>query len=391
MTTIEELNYKDQDIIGSRLRQELPEIKIIWKRGREPFDYMKALIYLVLGKKGSGKSALLELLSLRYPKIVDLFASKDDEGLCYCRKNSPIDDILLIHGDNVDLNCSWDTVSVSNLTLKKMLEYEAIIPSYSFFINESGRFLGIETILKSFWRRREWKKPIFVTVREASSFIYSRVKQQGVNMKMAKADFIFWQREMRHFGYALGIDTIRWHSVDKEMRDLADHLIIKKLGYQGLPKDIDFLYRYSGPWGIAGCPPDRFLLLTESGAIGHGQSELPVFHKEEGIDLLKELGIEIEYGEPIELGRGMNLGDKEHDGIIKAYYATGCTSMMEASKATMRSKATVSIHIGKHNKDVKELGKCPRCNRVNSEFADVIIPIGRRKDMHLPNLEQNTF
>ena len=369
MPSLEQINYRDSDIIGSRIRQELPKIRLVWARRREPLDFMKAMIYLILGKKGSGKSALLELLSLYYPKIIDLFGSRDDEGLAYCRKNSPIDNILLIHGDNVDLDCSWDTTPVSKLTYKKILDYEVVIPSFSFFSGNAGRFVGINKLMSLFWERRKWKKPIFVGVREASSFIYSRVKQEGVNMKMAKSDFIFWQREMRHFGYSLGIDTIRWTSIDKEMRDLADWLVIKKVGPQGIPDDLDFLYRYIDPMSMAGLPPDKFMLLTENASIAWGQSDYPAFHKEEGVDLLEELGIQISYGEEIEESSVQRIGDEEHEKIIRLYSEEN--SMSKISKNIHRSAARVHDHIHKHNKAVMENGFCNKCRRVRSDLADI--------------------
>ena len=373
MTSLEQINYRDSDIIGSRIKQDLPKIRLVWARRREPLDFMKAMIYLILGKKGSGKSALLELLSLYYPKIIDLFGSRDDEGLCYCRKNSPIDNILLIHGDNVDLDCSWDTTSVSKLTYKKILDYEVVIPSFSFFSGNAGRFVGINKLMTLFWERRKWKKPIFVGVREASSFIYSRVKQEGVNMKMAKADFIFWQREMRHFGYSLGIDTIRWTSIDKEMRDLADWLVIKKVGPQGIPDDLDFLYRYVDPMSMAGLPPDKFMLLTENASIAWGQADYPVFHKEEGVDLLEELGIQITHGEEIEESSIQRIGDEEHEKIIRLYNEG--KSMNAVTKLVHRSKERVHSHIHQHNKDVLENGVCDKCGRIRSDLANVEVYI----------------
>ena len=358
-------------LIGSRTREDLPDIKIKWARGRDKIDFMKAYIFLMLGKKGSGKSALVEAFSLRYSKIIDLFGSRDDEGLCYCRKSSPIDNILLVHGDNVDLDCSWDTVSAGKLTFEKMMDYEVVIPSYSFFTGSMGRFVGINSIVELFWERRKWKDPIYVSVREASSFIYSRIKQEGgsQNMKMAKADFIFWQREMRHFGYSLGIDTIRWTSIDKEMRDLADWLIIKKVGHQGIPDDIDFLYRYIQPMSMAALPPGNFMVLTDNAAIGHGWSECPVFHKEEGVDLLEELGIKITRGEEISESTVQKIGDDEHEKIIRLYNERN--SMNKISKMVHRSSQRVHAHIHKHNDSVLNDGKCPICSRVNSDLVDV--------------------
>lgn len=358
-------------LIGSRIQEDLPEILLKWARGYDTLDLSIAMIYLILGKKGSGKSALLENFSLRYPKIVDLFGSRDDEGLCYCRENSPIDDILLVHGDNVDLDCRWDTCNVSNLTYEKMMDYEVVIPSFSFFSGNVGRFVGINRIMELFWHRREWEKPVFVTVREASSFIYSRVKQEGVNMKIAKADFIFWQREMRHFGYSIGIDTIRWTSIDKEMRDNADWLVVKKVGWQGLPDDIDFMYRYIDPMSLAGLPPNKFMLIVENASIAWGESEYPAFHKEQGVDLLKELDIQIEYGEELEESSIQRIGDKEHAEIIRLY--NGEMSMGKISKEVKRSTERVHSHIHQHNNLVIKNGKCERCKRAKSDLADVFL------------------
>ncbi len=365
-------------LIGSRIKKELTPLSIKWLRYYSPIDFTKAMIFLILGKKGSGKSALVETLALRYPKIIDLFSSRDDEGLAWCRDSSPIDDILLVHGDNVDLNCSWNTCKTSDLTLKKMLEYEVVIPSYSFFTQGAGRFAGINKIIDLCWDRRKWKKPVYIAIREASSFLYSRIKQEGggMNMKAAKANFIFWQREMRHFGYALGIDTIRWTSVDKEMRDLADCQIIKKVGSQGLPRDISFLYNYISPRSMAGLPPSHFMLIAENSAIGLGRSACPKFHKEEGVDLLEELGITIEYGTPLIETTSQRIGDEEHVKIISLY--SNGKAYQEIAKTLKRSKSSISDHIIKHNVAVEEKALCPICERARADNADRAIPIRGR-------------
>ena len=365
-------------IIGSRLKEDLPKIELKWLRWYSKIDFAIAMIFLILGKKGSGKSALVEALAMRYSKIIDLFSSRDDEGLAWCRESSPIDDILLVHGDNVDINASWDTCPTGKLTMSKMMDYEVVIPSYSFFIGSSGRFKGINKVIDLCWERRSWNKPIYVAVREASSFLYSRIKQEGggFNMKAAKADFIYWQREMRHFGYSLGIDTIRWHSVDKEMRDLADCQIIKKVGSQGLPSDISFLYNYISPRSMAGLPPNRFMLIAENGSIALGKSECPTFHKEEGVDLLNELGITIEYGEQLVDETSNRIGDEGHVKII-ALYSSGLP-MGTIAKKLSRSKFTISSHVNKHNTAIETDGACPICTRARADNSDRAIPIRGR-------------
>lgn len=353
-------------LIGSREKAELPKINVKWQRGQDAINWNRPSIFLALGKKGSGKSALGESCALRSSKIVDLFGSRDNENLAWARKTSPIDDILMITGDTVDLNCSWDTVKVSDLTYSKMLEYETTLTCDSFYVNQMDRFKSIEKIIDKFWARLEWKRPICVLVREASSFIYSRIKQ-GARQQEAKADFIYWQREMRHFGYTLYIDTIRWTSVDKEMRDLADYLIIKKVGPQGFPYDIKWLYKFVNPLAMAALPPQFFILLTESAAIGFGMSQLPVFHKEEGVNLLTELGIEITKGEILEEGTLRRVGDLEHAKIIKLY--NELRSMPKVQKQVRRSLSTIHRQLNDHNRNIIHSGTCPKCKRARSDLA----------------------
>ncbi len=366
-----------QKLIGSRLKEDLTNIRVDWVRGRDNPNFMKALIFLIIGKKGSGKSALLEALAERYPKIIDLFGSRDDEGLAWCRDNSPIDDILLVHGDNVDLDCSWDTCNIGNLTYKKINEYECIIPSYSFYSGNAGRFVGISKFLDCLWERREWTKPMYICVREASSFLYSRIKQEKFNMKGAKADFIYWQREMRHFGYALGIDSIRYFSIDKEMRDNADWQIFKKIGGQGLPQDMRFLYRYIDPFSLASLPINRFVAYTDNACIGIGTSECPVYHKEEGVDITKELGIMITYGEEVTESTAQRIGDEEHANIIRKY--TELKTMRKVSEKVHRSLDRIRSHLHQHNKEIILHGKCQKCSAARSDLADTEIQIGRTR------------
>ena len=363
-------------LIGSREKKDLTKIRVDWVRGIDNPNFLKALIFLIIGKKGSGKSGLVEALGERYPKIIDLFGSRDDEGLAWCRDNSPIDDILLVHGDNVDLDCSWDTCNIGNLSYKKINEYEVTIPSFSFYSGNAGRFVGISKFLEVLWNRREWTKPIYICVREASSFLYSRIKQDKFNMKAAKADFIYWQREMRHFGYSLGIDSIRYFSIDKEMRDNADWQIFKKIGGQGLPKDMRFLYRYLDPFSFASLPVNRFVAYTDNACIGIGTSECPSYHKEEGVDLLKELGIRITYGEPVTESTAQRIGDEEHATIIREY--SELKTMRKVSDKVHRSLDRIRAHLHQHNKEIIMHGKCQKCTAARSDLAASELQIGRK-------------
>lgn len=361
-------------IIGSRLKSELPKIRIKWMRGRDKIDWSRPSIALCLGKKGSGKSALGEVYALHHHKIIDLFGSRDNESLCWCRDSSPIDDILLVTGNSVDVDSSFRTIKSDDLSYEKMLGYECVLTCNSFYVDQEDRFVSLEKIIDQFWNRFSWERPICTIIREASSFIYSRIKQ-GSRVKDAKADFIYFQREMRHFGYSLYIDTIRWTSVDKEMRDLADYMILKKVGPQGLPRDISWLYKFADPMSMAALPPHLFLILTENAAVGVGKSELPPFHKEEGVDLIKELGIEIECGERVEESSYQMVGDKEHAMIIDLYNAE--KGMIEIRERVHRSLSTISRHLNDHNKAVERKGVCEKCERVGSDLSKMTIHVRR--------------
>lgn len=83
----------------------------------------------------------------------------------------------------------------------------------------------------------------FLMVREASNFIYARV-QISKFQHVAKADFLYLLREGRHMGLGIGVDTIRWTSIDKEVRDVSDYTYIKRVGTQGLPHDLRFVYSW---------------------------------------------------------------------------------------------------------------------------------------------------
>ena len=64
-------------------------------------------------------------------------------------------------------------------------------------------------------------------------------------------------------------------------------------------------------------------MLTKSGSLGYGTFSEVKFHKQEKENILRSVGIRVEYGEPIQRGayRGKykTLGDSEHNEIIKFY------------------------------------------------------------------------
>ncbi len=296
-------------------------LRITDLRYRVEFDFKRPSNYTILGIKESGKSALNETLATKHDKVVDFYGSRDDEGLCWCSPESPKQKILLIHGDNTDLNCSWPHKKASDVTLNDLDGYECTIACNSFFSSQDIKFGSLQNIVDKIYGRAGWngRGIIYFLVRESMSIIYSRLQQNDTGMKEAKADFLFMQREMRHFGVSFGIDHLRWTGVDMEIRDLSDFTFIKQIGYKSLPKDISFLYNYVDPRAFAQMKPWEWVLLKKDGSIGFGTNDLPPFHKPEGINLLEKLGIEVTHSEEPEESTRQHIGDEEHVKICRLY------------------------------------------------------------------------
>jgi len=333
-------------------------------------DWTKVSHHLCCGLRDSGKSALGETLAMHYPQIVDIFGSKDNEGLAWCR--SELDDILLVVGDNCDLDASWNVKRISDLSFHDLNGYEVVITVPSFYSSDGDLYRALMQFTKLFYKRLEWKTTSFIIIREASNFLYSRISAKGETNKDAKNEFIRFQREMRHFGYTIFVDTIRWTAIDKEMRDLADFCYIKDLGWHGLRgSDVSFLYDYFIPISLSGLTQKAFVLLTRRAAIGVGKADYPSFHKEEGENLLAQFDLSPEFGEEIEYSSPQRVGDFEHAEFIQLYLEMDY-SIAEVAQRKKRSTATIQNHFNRHNNAIIRKGYCPTCRRINSGFETTL-------------------
>ena len=215
-------------------------------------------------------------------------------------------------------------------------------------------------------------------VREASNFIYARVKV-GKHQDVAKADFIYMLRKSRHMGYAVGVDTIRWTSIDKEVRDVSDTTFIKRVGIQGLPHDLRFVYAYVEPRSLMNPPPYAFVVVSGRGPIGVGRFDNVEWHKREKDDMLNELGLKgrIKYGEVPNCGDETRnwLSDQEHSDIIRQRVEgqpqdRHRTSMHKIAEDMNRSPKTIMDHIHNHNQEVLRRGYCIKCRRIKGIYTE---------------------
>jgi len=349
--------------------EECPRISAWWIRGHD-YEFMKfrkPYAYLGLGQKEAGKSAFLEAIAYRYPKIIDLFGSRDSEGLAWCR--SPLkDSILFITGDSVDVKSQWDAVRISNLKLRDFRKYDVMLSVSAFHPNVDSYFYAMNRIVDTLYQRFAWDQVWCLMVREASNFLYSRLKVSQ-NQTLAKADFLYLLREARHMGYAVGVDTIRWTGIDADARGVADYVFIKSLGIDGLPKDLRWLYGLIEPISLSNIHPRALTLVSRRGPVALCTFELPKWHKKEGEDMLSLFDIHREVGDVPDYGQASRntVSDFEHIKLVATYMQT--RSMAKVAKALVRSPRTVNDHITQHDLEVGKLGYCVRCKRVRGEFA----------------------
>jgi hypothetical protein len=340
----------------------------------------RPLAFAIVGGTGGGKSALVELIASKYEKVVDLFGSRDNEGLAWLRSGL-YDKVLFLKGASavIDCNCA-EVINATDLTLKDLNAYDVIISCSSFYAAMQEEWYAVTKIMEKLWHKSHWKKPYCLAIREASSLVYSRLSV-GETQGMAKSYLIYVIREMRHCGFAVALDTIRWYGVDIDLRSIADYTFIKAQGIDGLPASLRFLYRYFQPSGIMRCPVNAFAIVSRKGPIGFGTSICPPWHKQEHENLLDEFDIKISYRElpNIPESKMAKVGDYEHVRIIKSRLEMKGKrkdqpiGMDELAQKLGRSSATVFKHISVHNNMVHGVGECDKCARVGCEHAKVAI------------------
>ena len=356
---------------------EDPRIKVRWIRGAglpsATVDFTKPRTHVILGPIGSGKSNLLEVIATRHAKIIDLFGSRDNEGLAWFRnKGFSKNEILLVHGESVELSgtSQADAISTRRLLLSDIERKRIIVSVHGFFGMLDEEFQGLNDIIhNTLYKRTHWSGlPWSLNVREGANYLYSRMKVT-MNQTLAKNDFVYLCRESRHMGYEVTVDTIKWTSIDLDIRHVSDHTWIKRVGIFGLPHDIRFIYRYVDPPSLMDPPAHAFVILNSRGPIGVGRVDFAYWHKLEQEDLMQELGIHAEYGEMPDYGNlaRQTVGDYEHAVLMGAYLDT--RSMGKLSLKYHRSPATIQKHIQEHDRNIGVLGYCPKCKRVHGIHA----------------------
>jgi hypothetical protein len=357
----------------------IPEIYCNWKRfPKDPsthfYDsFKKASAYGIVGGKGKGKSSLAEAICSHFPKIIDIYGSRDNEGLAWCR--SPFkDSVAFLKGNSVTIDCNCaDTLNASDITWRDLEKYKVVVSCAAFYTNMQEEWHCLGKLVDKLWRRMSWTEPWCVLIREASNLLYSRISL-GDNQQAAKNYIIYVLREMRHCGYAVVLDTLRWYSIDIDVRTLADYTFLKAQGIEGLPRGLRFIYAYYSPSSIMRMKVYGFVTVSREGPIGHGYFDFPYWHKLETENLLQQLDLRITYKDVPYSGDDMatHVSDYEHVRIVKARIES-TDGMEKLGDKIGRSSRTIFKHIKKHNAMVASVGECDKCLRVNSQYSKTLI------------------
>jgi hypothetical protein len=350
---------------------------IKWLRGSGKIQFNTPSRYFCLGITGSAKSSFLETIGEGYLNeghtVLDLFGSRDGEGLAWLRsKWAEEKRVLILHGDNVDLETSHKTMNVSKLSLNDFEKYDLILSGTPCYVNPNCEFIEVNHILDLLYQRLSWKRLVYAITREAANLFYSRLRANKDQLQ-AKAEAVYLVRESRHMGLALGLDSLKYTSIDIDMRYLVDYQVIKQMGMIGLPDDLSWLYHMVRASWIRKMDRSSFLILTREGSIGIGAFSPISWHKQEGENILKALGIKREVGEAPELGEDRRtfktIGDAEHSEIMTLYIDEK-QSMAKIHTLKNRSPATIKAQIDEHNAAITRSGFCPKCKRVNGVNAN---------------------
>jgi len=136
-----------------------------------------------------------------------------------------------------------------------------------------------------------------------------------------------------------------------------------------LAGDLQWLYSYFNSSTVRNMPPQYFIIISKTGALGLGEFPYPEWHKKEKENILSNVGIKVEYGEPLYEGEYKGtfrtVGDKEHAEMIRLYIEEGL-GINKIDEMLGRSSRTPLVQIQRHNRAVERSGFCQACKRTKS-------------------------
>lgn len=176
---------------------------------------------------------------------------------------------------------------------------------------------------------------------------------------------------MRHCGFALALDSIRWFSIDVDIRTIADYTFLKAQGIKELPSSLHFLYAYFEPLGVMKMTVENFILMSRKGPLTFGSSTCPYWHKR-GDERFLETLIDVRRGRAVDYRQNSSsVGDYGHVKIGELRHARRLGFAKIAERLGVSSR-TPHAHVQRHNHLIEATGECERCSRVGGPYAKVL-------------------
>lgn len=275
-----------------------------------------AATHRINGIQWSGKSALGENIMYNHVRngstAYDFYAANDNESLVAL--NSPYRDMVwLVHGDEVRLECNYNTIRISDLYPQHSPSNRIYITNKKFYKTDGDKFAALLKFTTRAQERDTFTRIDVVFIREAQKYISSQTKSnQARNKKEALENFVDFHEEMVHSGFCVILDAQRQMEVSKSVRELTKFWYLKNLGRMEIPPEIHWIYSDNTVDfdldSLRHLNPDQFLILTDHNSIGLGTFEMPEWHIHRGSGLLASLGIQ-----PVDKdsGRAINIEEEK--------------------------------------------------------------------------------
>ena len=266
------------------------------KRLEDAFDWSSPDAYWCFGKRKSGKSNVLEAIATncmaKGAVILDLYSARDNEALAWCR--SPYS-VKLWTGNSIDLKFEgkeYPWGHMKDFNLKEAEKYSVNITVPGFYSSRGEMYRSLSRILDMLKDRSEWNTNIILLVRESTRLIQSRLFAKAVKGQLeAQYDFIEVMQESYHNGVGVAVDSLRPLSIDINVREVANHVIVKRAGRLTLPRDMKLLWHYIRPQYIRRMPLEDFVVYSDSDDLMVGDLDLVPWHIIRGENIMKQLGI----------------------------------------------------------------------------------------------------
>ena len=105
------------------------------------------------------------------------------------------------------------------MTLDDFRNYDIVVSSSPLYSNLHDEFFHTNHLIDLVYKRLSWKDLFYTIIRESANLLYARLRISP-NQLAAKAEFTYLIREARHCGLSLGLGTLKYTSVDIDIRSV---------------------------------------------------------------------------------------------------------------------------------------------------------------------------